>query len=123
MTLQTDLEKIYPTCYRALSTEIREKLIALADAELDAAAFPKLLTLEMESLPMPDYLPDLARLEWAIYDVQNSDVILPAEADDLSINPTLVILELSWKNLPLLVRGDDSGTGAAAESGPKLIVI
>ncbi len=123
MTLQSELEKIYPACNQFLSLETREKLLSLADPELDPGAFSKLLTLEMNSLPIPAYLPDLARLEWAIYEATNSEKIPPFEADEVTVNPTLQVLDLSWKNLALLVRGKSPEADPAPEPGNEFMLV
>ena len=123
MTLPNELEKIYPTCNQILSTELREKVLSLADPELAAEAFPKLLALEMDSLHLPGYLPDLARLEWAIYEAATSDAPFPLETDEISLNPTLQVFELSWKNVAMLVKGKSCRAGAAPQRGNEFMLV
>jgi selenobiotic family peptide radical SAM maturase len=48
---------------------------------------------------LPEFLPDLARLEESSFAVQESSKSLPKEVVKPHVNPTLRIIELSWKNL------------------------
>jgi selenobiotic family peptide radical SAM maturase len=55
----------------------------------------------MGDLGLPGYLPDLARLEAAVAEAESLEV--PRRANDMSINPTVTLLEVPWKNLPTLL--------------------
>ncbi len=54
----------------------------------------------------PEFLPDLARLEEAYCTVRESGKSIPNEVGKPHVNPTLRIVELSWKNLAAFLDPD-----------------
>src|SRR5512143_430167 len=55
---------------------------------------------------VPEFLPDLARLEEIYSDVGESGKTLPKDVGKPHINPTLRVVELSWKNLAAFLDPD-----------------
>jgi selenobiotic family peptide radical SAM maturase len=48
---------------------------------------------------IPAFLPDLARLEEACFSSKEKQEIIPQNVDNTVVNPTIQIIELSWKDL------------------------
>ena len=55
---------------------------------------------------VPEFLPDLARLEETCRSIKGNKESIPKEVDQTTINPTIQIIELSWKNLAALLAPD-----------------
>jgi hypothetical protein len=104
------LGKLYPACRAALPASTWDALTQLHDArrpartwELNAsgAGLPELID-ELLASPreevgrLPAWLPALARLEWATFEVYRHDVLVPLTSPRLAANPTLVALENLW---------------------------
>lgn len=57
-----------------------------------------------DSMDLPGYLTDLARLEWMLFKMETDDDGPGRRGTAIRVNPTLAILPVRWKNLPELVR-------------------
>ncbi len=62
---------------------------------------------------IPEFLPELARLEWNVSQAKKRSITIPDDQEDLSINPTLLLHEFQWKNL-----ANDVGSPSAQEPEP-----
>ena len=58
----------------------------------------------------PLYLPELARLEWHVWNVNHQDVRIPDSLQQMIINPSLVLLDLPWMALPAFLNSLDPGS-------------
>ena len=71
-----------------------------AGAAEDPNALSELLECFPFSVDGPGFLVDLARLEWAVYQVGQQAVEPDPDPDDFMVNPGLQLLPLSFRNLP-----------------------
>ena len=70
---------------------------------------------------LPPYLPDLARIEWAHYQVvAEPNPALPRSGPGI-VNPSLELVQCHWRNLTLLVTG--AGGAAAVAAGEELVAV
>ena len=69
----------------------------------------------------PEFLPDLALLEWAVHRVQKADREPDPAGGDWSVNPTLQLIRLSFKNLPGLLR--EPGRRIEPEAGEEMVLV
>ncbi len=77
------------------------------------------LEAHVEDFKLPPFLPDLARLEQLVAEVERLDVDLTASVDHASINPTLRIAQFPWQNLaPILAGRDEDGL-----AGDQLVLV
>jgi selenobiotic family peptide radical SAM maturase len=81
------------------------------------------VTLQREELNLPGYLAELARLEWTIHQVDTAAPALISPNDDLILNPTLHILEVSWKNLSALANGKHGASQKKPEPGEDIVLV
>lgn len=82
---------------------------------LGPEAFPDALTSRLDET---SFLPDLARLEWAIHRSGHFESGPLPDVDRLNVNPALFLLPLSWKHLPMLIQ-----SGATPEKGQELVLV
>ena len=93
------LDAIFTVCRRTLGRDTWGRVRAALDADLLGESFPEALDTLTASLDLPGYLADLARLEWVRYRTQ-TDANDPAIfAAALTVNPSLTLQRLEWKNL------------------------
>ena len=76
--------------------------------DIDAENFPEKLDALKSQPGLPEYIPDLARIEQAFYQIASDPAVSHHEVDFICINPTLKLVPVGWKHLPGLM---------AAESG------
>lgn len=90
-----------------------------ADARPDRFA-DRLASLTI-SINLPGYLSDLARLEWLLFKTKTAGDDPGRQGPDITINPTLTILPVRWKNLPELVR--PTATEVTLENEPAHVLV
>lgn len=76
----------------------------------DIEGFPEYLAKSKEDLHLREYLPALALLELGYYQSTKENYSIPRDVDAITINPSLKILKLSWKNLVTLFHNGDNGS-------------
>jgi selenobiotic family peptide radical SAM maturase len=105
------IETIYPVSLSFLGRRELRRVEETNSIVGNFEYFPELLAHHLEDLSLPDFLPDLARLEWALHAVRSSQTKTFSVVGRLSLNPDLQLLRLSWRNLASLLNpgGDDSG--------------
>lgn len=101
-TINKTLES-YPLCRHLLGEQQWARLIPIIGEEASPEALTKGLALLPDGACLPLYLPDLARLEHALALVDNGKITIPQEVAGFTPNPTLQLLELSWKGLGSMV--------------------
>jgi selenobiotic family peptide radical SAM maturase len=91
-----DIENIYATCRRVLGLNAWIRVIEACGKSLKSETFADSLAALQEKHIIPDFLPELAKLEWIRYVVTTREVEIPHEIDKVIINPTVELLHLSW---------------------------
>ncbi len=81
-------------------------LSAAFSATFRPEEFSGLLAPTTKGSGIPEYLSDLARLEFAIHMTAFTDTSIPDEIDAPDTNPTLQIITVSWKGLVSLLSGE-----------------
>ena len=88
----------YRACRAALGKSAWERSSPLWAEAIAARSLSSLLDRQNDK-NIPAYLPDLARLEEAHCSVTANGASVPLSVDRLSVNPSLQLVELSWKGL------------------------
>jgi selenobiotic family peptide radical SAM maturase len=117
------LENIYPVCRSYVTFEGWETLKAEMEDGRSAEDFPGLLAETFPAGDRLDFLPDLARLEWALYQAGSGPVKEDRNHDRLIVNPTLRLLPLSFKNLVSLVQACGKEESIVSEPGEELVLV
>lgn len=113
---------IYRTCREIAGSVTWQRLMNGQEFPPD----PELLIIGLERMGgqgIPEFLPDLARLEWAIHEVEMTSPACRKDADAISLNPSLRILEVSWQNLTELCNPDKPASRRKPESGREMILL
>jgi len=105
-------ELIFPLCFSFLDDRQQKQLLAENDEAVAPENFPATIAKLQESLHLPPYFSELARLELAFFQMREKGItVIPAQIDHITVNPTLQLLKFGWKNLLSLLpennrRGD-----------------
>ena len=100
------IEEYYPACRSFLDHTTWKKITALCADDTFVRTFPDTLLLRKGELGLPDFLPELARLESVLNHIKLTHTQIPADVDSLTINPTLQLLLLLYKNLLSLLKAE-----------------
>jgi selenobiotic family peptide radical SAM maturase len=106
-----ELSHIYPACTALLGEPPQTE---------DPLQLPELLAADSSLHADHPFLPDLAAVERARYLAGQSKETLPRDPETLTINPSLELLPVQWRNLPALLA--DPGE-SAPDAGEEHILV
>ncbi len=113
------LEGIYPLCRVLLGTRRWRRLAELCRKP---SALPGILEGKHRAGSMPLFVSDLARLEWAVHEVEKEDIPGRHTLDRLTLNPALRLLSLKWKGIPAWMN-DDRKSAETPKRGSEVVLV
>ena len=114
--------KIYRACRSVLGADTWDRFLGVCVADPDTGSFPDTLALYMNNLGLPGFLSELARLEWNLHQMDSDKYEIPSEIGQLCVNPTVRLLQLSWKNLPAILDPQRETPSVTPEPGEELVL-
>lgn len=117
------LFKSYPACRRFLDEKNLELVVGAFASITDTQDVPHILLSLVETLHLPPFLSELARLEQLVSQLESSPVVSPNDVVDYQLNPTLQTIELSWRHLVSLTRKDSDDGGVVPEPGREVVLL
>jgi len=115
------LEKTFPTCRFILGADNWDRIAKVCDS--DPEAFPEALALHIGDPAIPDFLAELARIEWAVNSITTREKKISLEVDQLEVNPTLQLLHVAWKNLIETLHSEGDAVSQPPEPGEEFVLI
>jgi selenobiotic family peptide radical SAM maturase len=119
--LKKDLGDIYPVCRALLGPTLWERIQEEIGASNQVEALPDTLSRDRGRPEIPDYLPDLARLERALFSAGMAEV--PSQVESLCLNPTVRLVQIAWKNLPCYFNPTQERDLPLPEPGNEVVVV
>lgn len=116
-------EKIFPTCHSILDLDTWDWVLGVCVAQSGPENFPDTLRLWKNNPGLPGFLPELARLELNLYQMGSHKIETPSEIEQLCVNPTLQLFQLSWKNLPSILHSQRDAPTVPPEPGEELVLV
>jgi len=110
--------KTYPLCCRVISEEKLQQLVGQTGS---VELFAETLAEAAPEQQLPEYLGELARLEFFVSGLIADASPVPKHTGKLEINPTLQLFENSWKNLFSLL--DEDAAHIEPVKGKESIII
>lgn len=98
------LETVYPVSCSVLDDSARGRIRAALGADPSIDGFPDLLKAHIGRYGLPEFLPELARLERAFDHSATGRRQIPPAADKLTVNPTVTLIPVSWSHLSRLIQ-------------------
>jgi selenobiotic family peptide radical SAM maturase len=71
----------------------------------------------------PPYGADLGTLKESVLQAERLKGTIPGEVEGITVNPTLQVLQLAWKNLTALLEASGDASPAAPERGEELLFV
>jgi selenobiotic family peptide radical SAM maturase len=117
------LDEIIPRCVSLIGETARELVKNALSPESRPEEVIRVLERYAAEGSLPAYLPDLGRLELAIARTREAGRSDWEASEQSEVNPTLTVVDLSWKGLPALL--DNGGTTAELqpERGDESILV
>ena len=118
-----NFQKIFINCRRTLGKETWGRVLAALDEDSEPQAFHDILLSLKDAFDLPDFIVDLARLEWALYRAKEDNTSVHQQYETITVNPTLTLVPVSWKNLVSLIKGDTVKDFMLSESSQIQVMI
>ena len=117
------MEEVYPACRRMLDPKIWARIVQ--DCREDSRPDSIIKSIEQlgKDAKLPGFLRDLAKLEWALYEVSNQKIEFPKKVDQLQVNPTLQLLQVSWSHLPSILKGTHGKSISPKDAGKEFVLL
>jgi len=112
------VNRIYSTVSRFVPEDKWQELIGTVE---EIGSFPDILSVKTAELQLRDFLGDLARLEWAVYNQGRNNARIEPYTQKIAINPSVQLFENTWKNLSQQIVGIASGP--EPEKGAESVII
>jgi len=100
-----------------------DKVMAALDKQFAPQLFPDTIASLKPIFFMPDYIDDLARLEWVWHQTKTKNALPDEPPEKLVVNPTLTLIPVNWKNMANLVEAPMNGRVCAEPEASKGHVI
>jgi selenobiotic family peptide radical SAM maturase len=100
------LQTIFSNCHRILGNKTWGRILGALDNNLEPRLFPDWLLSHKSTIILPEYIIDLARIEWALHQIEQEVTPIQQNTDTLSVNPSLALVPVSHKNLASLIHGE-----------------
>lgn len=117
------LKNVYPACYAHLGDHVWKRIVAGCHAGDEIVSFERVLTAAISELGLPQYLPELARLELIRYRVATAESRNSSDVEQLEINPTIHLMNLSWRGLARLVDSDSNHHSEIPKRGEERVIV
>ncbi len=114
---QEELSRDFPRTWARLPEEARQELWRVCDEPDD---LPRLLRSLVARYGLPEFLPEMAELEGAVSACRRQGPDVAKHPSKLSLNPSLSLVQLSWKGLTELAAPEGEPEPAAANGNPEL---
>jgi selenobiotic family peptide radical SAM maturase len=100
-----------------------ELLLGAYGSTNEPGDLPKVVSRHAAHFGLPDFLPELARLEWAAHEAGSSKATVQIPPSRLTVNPTLCFIRFSWKHLPGLLGCQDHCPATYPEKGGEFVLL
>ena len=97
-------QQIFSNCRRILGKETWGRILAALDEGLEPKTFPDKLASLVTDAGLPEFIADLARLEWIIHRTRKGAFPPAQQPKTITVNPSLTLVPIAWKNLVPLIK-------------------
>lgn len=121
--LKTTLDSVFPACMDALGPARRADAVAACAQERGPERFPEVLARQARSQGLPSFLADLARLELTVFSTAEGAAVFPDSPEKIILNPTLSLLQCSWRHLVPLLHQSSRPHAPRPERGEEYVLV
>ena len=117
------MEEYYPRCRSLLEIGAWDRIIGLHPDESGPETLPETLMVHRADLDLPEFLPELARLEWNFHQIASNEIKIQPGIEQIKVNPTLQLFQVCWKGLPGIFKSPRNSPSAFPMSGEEFVLI
>ena len=115
--------KIFSNCRRILGARTWGRVLAALAEGSDPQTFADRLLSIQSALNLPGFIPDLARLEWVRHRTREDKAPLPQQVANTTVNPTLTLVPVAYKNMTALISADTEKKSQPPEPAQKHVMV
>ncbi len=120
-------QSIFSSCRRILGKKTWGRILAALDTNSEPQTFADRLYLLKNDLQLPDFIDDLARIEWIWHQAKNQTAFINTSPNSLPekiiANPALTLVPVLWKNLAALIETDSQKDFSVPDHTPAHVMI
>jgi selenobiotic family peptide radical SAM maturase len=117
------LEESYPRCRTLFAGTVWSCILEEYLGQRVDRPFPDFLSARTDQFELPPFLPDLARLEEAVVRARTAETPSYSNLTQVTVNPSLQLIHLSWKNLSQLVKTGLNLQSSRPEPGDEWVLV
>lgn len=117
------MEEYYPRCRSLLEIGTWDRIIGLHPDTSGPQGLPETLTLHRSDLGLPEFLPELALLEWNFHRIASSEVEIQPVIGRIKVNPSLQLIQVCWKGLSEIFKSMKNSSSAVPMPGEEFVLI
>ena len=117
------IKNTFSNCHRILGNKTWGRILEALEDDIDSDNFPEKLDSLIPRLGLPEYVPDLARIEQAHSKIASSPGVSDRAFNATCVNPMLKLLPVDWKHLPGLMNSEPGNQPAVEPSKGTHILI
>ncbi|MGA2959736.1 MAG: hypothetical protein ABSF48_28980, partial [Thermodesulfobacteriota bacterium] len=117
------IEEYYPRCRSLLETGAWDRVIGLHPDDSEPGTLPETLMFHRADLGLPEFLSELARLEWNFRQIASSEIKSQPVFDRIKVNPSLQLIQVCWKGLPEILKSVKNSSSAVPMPGEEFVLI
>lgn len=117
------IEHIYRACRSIMGSDTWDRILEAGNADSRLEAFPDTVEKYRIEFGLPEFLPELARLEWTLHKTTSRKHGTPFGVSRLMVNPTARLVQLSWKNLPEILKAKRNSSPVTPQPGEEVVLI
>jgi selenobiotic family peptide radical SAM maturase len=116
-------QNIFSNCHRILGSQAWGRILETLEDESNPQDFPEKLGGLKSILSLPEFLPDLARIEWALFQLTSNAALSLQKPDAICVNPNLKLVPVEWKHLDAFFKaGPDEDPAVEPCSGTHVMI-
>ncbi|MDF1615798.1 thio(seleno)oxazole modification radical SAM maturase SbtM [Desulfurivibrio dismutans] len=119
---EAPLKEIFPACRHLVGPEKWGRLVEELTGEKQWPGLPEIIGAQTESLALPPYLAELAKLEAAVWACRREPGKLPLQPAAKILNPSLRILNCTWRNLASMLKPEERPQSSPTPGAETLLV-
>ena len=118
--IEMELERNFPGCRLFLGSDTWRRMISDCRHAETSEEFLDAIRFHCRRAGAPAFLPELALIEWHIWKIGERNLNVPDPVDEATVNPSLYLLALHWKNLASCLSPDGM---ASPEPGAEMMMV
>lgn len=91
------ISRIFTKTNQIMGPRAWQNLLILCGDSPNAEEFVEKIPEVQKECPLPDFLPELAVVEWALHKVRTSGIRIPGKVATYRMNPTLELIQCRWQ--------------------------